>query len=133
MTAQRARVRGSDGVTHDVRVWRTTAAACGAVVFEPGNVNLTQLGFRLIRDSRPTEDPVDCMSCLVARRTPFAVLCDDHGQQFLTEEEYSRQLSRSDALWTCPRCGESAYWDVDEYDASFDEGPDDDETDRQAT
>lgn len=80
------------------------------------------------------EDSVDCMSCLVARRSPYVVLCDDHGQQFLTAEEYDYQMSRPDSPWRCPRCGESAQWDDDEYEASLDEeGPDDDEADRQAT
>jgi hypothetical protein len=122
-------------VTHDVRVWRTATAACRAVVFDPPrNVDLAKLGFRLIREGQVTEGPVDCMSCLAARRTPYAVLCDDHGQQFLTEEQYDHQMNRPDSLWRCPRCEESAHWDDDEYDAALDEeGPDDDEADRQAT
>ncbi len=135
MTAHRAHVRGFDGITHDVRVWRTATAACRAVMFNPwGNDAFARFGFRLILEGQKVEDPVDCMSCLVAQRTPYAVLCDDHGQQFLTEKEYVHQMRRSNALWRCPICGESAYWDDDEYDATFDEkGPDVDETDRQAT
>lgn len=134
MASHRAHVRGSDGVTHDVRVWRTAAAACRAVVFDPPeNVFFEKLGFRLIRDGKVVDDPVDCMSCLAARRTPYAVLCDDHGQQFLTAEQYEHQLDRPDSFWSCPRCGECAYWDDDEYEANLDEGPDDDEADRQAT
>ena len=91
--------------------------------------SLERMGFRLIREGKVVDDPVDCMSCLVARRTPYAVLCDDHGQQFLTAEQYDHQLSRTDSFWSCPRCGEFAHWDDDEYEADFDEGPDDDEAD----
>ena len=136
MTAQghRAHVRGADGVTHDVRVWRTATAACGAVVFDPPrSIDLARPGFRLIREGTVVDDPIDCMSCLAARRTPYAVLCDDHGQQFLTPKQYDHQMSRPDSLWMCPRCGESAHWDDDEYEANLDEGPDDDEADQQAT
>jgi hypothetical protein len=122
-------VRCADGIVHDVRVWRTPTTACGVVVFDsPPGVNLAALGFRVIRPGPTTEDPVDCMSCLVARRTPFAVLCDDHRQQFLTEEQYSRQLHRPDSFWSCPRCGESAHWDDDEYETAIDEGGPDAET-----
>ncbi len=131
MSSHRTNFRGADGVTHDVRMWRTTTAVCGAVMFDsPTNVDLTRLGFYLILEGQVVEDPVDCMSCLAGRRTPYAVLCDDHGQQFLTAEEYHHQMSRPYSMWQCPRCGESAHWDDDEYEASFDEeGPDDDEAD----
>ena len=129
MTAHRANVRCVDGLVHDVRVWRTATTACGVIVFdEPPGVNLAAMGFRVVRarlapdgTGPTTDDPVDCMSCLVARRTPFAVLCDDHGQQFLTEEQYLRQLNRPDWFWTCPRCGESAHWDDDEYDVALED------------
>ncbi len=122
-------MRLADGIVHDVRTWRTSSTACGVVVFDsPPGVNLSALGFRVVRPGPPTDDPVDCMSCLVTRRTPFAVLCDDHGQQFLTEEEYSWQLNRPNSRWTCPRCGEVAHWDDDEYDAAlenYEPGPED--------
>lgn len=132
----RAHVRCADGLVHDVRVWRTATAACGVVVFDPPpGVDLAAMGFRVVSarlapdgTGPTTEDPVDCMSCLVAWRTPYAVLCDDHGQQFLTEVEYSKQLLRPDSLWMCPRCGESAHWDDDEYDATlenYEPGPED--------
>ncbi len=135
MTARnhRAHVRGSDGVTHDVRVWHTATAACRAIMFDPPEdahvVSIERLGFRLILKGQVTRDPVDCMSCLTTHRTPYAVLCDDHGQQFLTEKQYNHQMSRPDSLWRCPKCGESAHWDDDEYEATLDEGPYDDETD----
>ena len=48
--------------------------------------------------------------------TPYAVLCREHGQVFLTKDEYGRQLSRPDALWQCPKCGEEATWDDDHYE-----------------
>lgn len=140
MGSHRAHVKGAGGVTHDVRVWRTATAACKAVVFDPPrNIDtgrsqfinsLERLEFRLICEGQVTEDPVDCMSCLAAPRTPYAVLCDDHGQQFLTAKEYDRQTKRPDVRWHCPMCGESAYWDDDEYEAALnEEGPYDDEVD----
>ena len=48
--------------------------------------------------------------------TPWAVICRNHGQQFLTEEQYERQLDRPDSLWTCPVCGDSATWDDDNFE-----------------
>lgn len=139
MTAQghRAHVRGVDGVTHDVRVWYPTTAACGAVVFNPPRntfyLDLAGLGSHLIREGVVVDDPIDCMPCLAARRTPYAVLCDNHGQQFLTLKQYDHQMSRPNSLWMCPRCGESAHWDDDEYQAHLNEGfnDDDDEVDQR--
>lgn len=120
-------------MTHDVRMWQTATAACRAIVADPsedGYVHsLEYLGFRLVLGGRETNDPIDCMSCLAARRTPYAVLCDDHGQQFLTAEQYDHQMSRPNSRWRCPRCGAPAHWDDDEYEATLDEGPDDDEAD----
>jgi hypothetical protein len=57
-------------------------------------------------------------------RTPYAVICREHGQKFLTNDEYMRQLCRPDALWTCPKCGEASQFDDDNYEASFSDGPD---------
>lgn len=51
--------------------------------------------------------------------TPWAVLCRKHGQQFLTEDEYGRQLCRPAARWTCPICREDAVWDDDTYEAAL--------------
>ncbi len=48
--------------------------------------------------------------------TPYAVICRAHGQVFLTEDEYGRQLCRPDSLWTCPTCGRAAQWDDDHYE-----------------
>lgn len=53
-------------------------------------------------------------------KTPYAVLCRAHGQVFLTDDEYGRQLCRPDALWTCPKCGEAARWDDDNYEEMLD-------------
>jgi hypothetical protein len=129
----RAAIRCEDGIVHDVRVWRTSTAACGVVVFDlPPGVNPGILGSwaqtRMVGTGPTVEDPVDCMACIAAHKTPFAVLCDDHGQRFLTHEQYLRQLNRPDSLWACPACGESAHWDDDEYEAAgaFD-GPDTEE------
>lgn len=49
--------------------------------------------------------------------TPWAVICRQHGKQFLTHEEYSYQMNRPDSLWMCPICGENAWWDDDNYEA----------------
>jgi hypothetical protein len=49
--------------------------------------------------------------------TPWAVICRQHGKQFLTHEEYQYQMNRPDSLWMCPICGESAWWDDDNYEA----------------
>lgn len=50
--------------------------------------------------------------------TPWAVLCPEHGQVFLAEAEYMRQLGNPNALWRCP-CGRTANWDDDNYDAAM--------------
>lgn len=129
----RAHMRLADGIVHDVRTWRTSSTACGAIVFDiPREPGVKEPGiyarFRIVGSGPVVDDPVDCMSCIVARRTPFAVLCDEHGQQFLTDEQYSQQLLRPDSFWACPRCGESAHWDDDEYEAAlenYEPGPED--------
>jgi hypothetical protein len=107
---------------HDVRVWRTATAACGVVVFDlPSGVSaLLGQHVRIDGTGPTTSEPVDCMACVAGLdRTPYAVLCDDHGQQFLTEQQYRQQLNRPDSLWACPRCGKSAHWDDDEYEAAM--------------
>jgi hypothetical protein len=48
--------------------------------------------------------------------TPYAIICYEHSQVFLTLEEYSYQMSRPDSLWKCPLCGEVADWDDDNYE-----------------
>lgn len=56
--------------------------------------------------------------------SPYAVICDEHGLQFLTEEQYEEQLSRPDDKWHCPLCGWTAEWD----DACYTTNPPDDQT-----
>lgn len=41
------------------------------------------------------------------------VICDEHGPQFITKEEYDRQISDPWHTWKCP-CRNHAEWD-DEY------------------
>lgn len=128
--SHRTHVRCTDGMVHDVRVWRTATAACGVVVFDPPpGVNLRGLGFRVVSaayaadGTGPTTNaPVDCMACVAGLdRTPYAVLCDDHGQQFLTQRGYDLQMRSGSRPWMCPKCGEMAHWDDDEYEAALGE------------
>lgn len=48
--------------------------------------------------------------------TPWAVICREHGQVFLTEEEYVWQMNHPDDLWGCPICGKAAQWDDDNFE-----------------
>lgn len=54
--------------------------------------------------------------------TPYAVRCywcepiGDH-LVYMTNESYMRQMMRPDAGWVCPRCGEDARWDDDNYES----------------
>ena len=91
------------------------ATACGLVVYGESWVSRFAVPACSV-----TQDFVNCMACIAAKRTPYAVLCDDHGQRFLTEAQYDQQMSRPDALWRCPRCGENAYWDDDNYEQATD-------------
>ena len=56
-------------------------------------------------------------------RTPWAVICTEHGQVFLTFEEYIRQLDKPNSIWTCPKCGEAAPWDDDHYADCMEDDP----------
>lgn len=47
----------------------------------------------------------------------YQVICPKHGAMGLTDEEYSRQLSRPDDFWSCPMCHRTAMWDDDYYEA----------------
>jgi predicted RNA-binding Zn-ribbon protein involved in translation (DUF1610 family) len=54
-------------------------------------------------------------------RTPFAILCPDCGQVFLTEDEYDRQMSAPDSRWQCPKClAKPVDWDDDNYESAWD-------------
>lgn len=48
--------------------------------------------------------------------TAWAVICPRHGQQFLTEAGYRRQMDLPDAKWICPVCGATSEWDDDNYE-----------------
>jgi hypothetical protein len=51
--------------------------------------------------------------------TPYAVRCSwcaDGGLVYLTHACYMRQMMRPDAMWRCPRCGEDARWDDNNYE-----------------
>lgn len=49
--------------------------------------------------------------------TPWAIHCQTHGQVFLTQTEYNRQLMAADQLWCCPVCYQPATWDDANYDS----------------
>lgn len=49
--------------------------------------------------------------------TPWAVICPNHGKEFLTHEQYMDQLCLSDLMWKCPICSEYSEW----CDENFDE------------
>lgn len=51
-----------------------------------------------------------------ASPTPWAIICSTDGQVFLTYEEYDRQINHPNSFWQCPRCGDSAGWDDDNYE-----------------
>lgn len=46
------------------------------------------------------------------RITVNCIMC---GQQEITDNEYMRQLSAADSLWTCPHCLKDAHWGGIEY------------------
>ena len=66
------------------------------------------------------------MSGLSLELTPYAVICTENilggpgcGKQYLTEEEYRRQLARPHKPWQCPSCGEQAEWDDANYERFY--------------
>lgn len=63
------------------------------------------------------------------KETPWAVLCHIHGQVFLDKVEYLRQMNQPNQLWHCPKCGETADWDDDNFEKHTykDEYDDDDD------
>ena len=50
------------------------------------------------------------------KATPWAVICVQHGQVFLTEDEYSLQLLEADLGWFCPLCERAAEFDDENFD-----------------
>lgn len=59
--------------------------------------------------------------------TPFAYICvtnimgeEGCGKNYYTEEEYTRQLMRPNALWRCPCCGnDEGYFDDDNFEEAI--------------
>lgn len=62
-----------------------------------------------------------------ATPTPYAVLCTEGfiegtegcGLVYMTEACYEAQVMRPNSLWRCPRCGNSAQWDDDNYEKAL--------------
>ena len=54
-------------------------------------------------------------------KTPYAIICEEHGQVFLTAKEYERQLMCPDRLWECPHCREAAAFDDENFERYLDE------------
>jgi hypothetical protein len=77
------------------------------------------------REQLEATRPPEGTPALSTTPTPFAVICTAHGRQFMTSDEYGRQLSRPDSRWTCPKCGEIGQFDDDNYEASLDDESDD--------
>lgn len=62
--------------------------------------------------------------------TPWAVICAVHGQVYLTEDEYVKQLERPNSYWRCPRCNMTATWDDANYERRvFGDDPDEESDD----
>ncbi len=53
--------------------------------------------------------------------TPWAVICREHGKQYLTSEQYDAQMMKPDSYWLCPICGGHSSWDDDNYDNYYNE------------
>ena len=64
-----------------------------------------------------SDKPLKDATALSEEPTAYAVICLDHGQTFMTEAEYDRQVRCPDVRWTCPRCGEESPWDDDNYES----------------
>ena len=59
---------------------------------------------------------MDAEDALSKTETPWAVICPVHGQQFLTDAGYRRQMDFTDSKWICPICGANSEWDDDNYE-----------------
>jgi hypothetical protein len=55
-------------------------------------------------------------------QTPWAVVCPEHGLQYLTKTEYFEQMHNVHAMWQCPICGKGSQWNDENYDHY--DGPD---------
>jgi len=59
-----------------------------------------------------------------SKPTPYAIICygpfdlpgNGCGKVYLTEEEYSKQISNPNKTWRCPNCRYEASWDDDNYE-----------------
>ena len=40
----------------------------------------------------------------------------------LSEQEYTRQMSRPDSLWECPNCQSTAQWSDEVFEAALSDG-----------
>lgn len=49
-------------------------------------------------------------------KTPYAIICPNHKQVFLTKEEYDFQMNRPNSRWICPICREISDWDDGNYE-----------------
>lgn len=56
--------------------------------------------------------------------SPYGIICDDHGKQGLSPEEYNAQMNEANSLWRCPitGCISRVYWDDDRYDTAYTKG-----------
>ncbi len=48
--------------------------------------------------------------------TPWAVICPNHGEVFLTHEQYMAQMYEVDVMWKCPICSEYSEWNDENFD-----------------
>lgn len=76
---------------------------------DPALVDPTQVGWSVKRSYLGIQE------LLSKKNSPWAVICEEHGQMFLSKENYMKQLSNPDALWKCPICGVSASFDDENY------------------
>ena len=51
--------------------------------------------------------------------TPWAVICPQHGKQYLTGEQYDDQMMKADSYWLCPVCGGHSEWDDDNFETHY--------------
>ncbi len=58
--------------------------------------------------------------------SPYAVICPNHGQVLLTNDQYSYQLDHADDLWCCPHCLETSEFDSARYEAYYGDDTSDD-------
>jgi len=52
----------------------------------------------------------------MSKPNPYGIVCPNHGEVELTEEQYIAQLMNPDALWKCPICNYPSDFDQDKYE-----------------